>query len=94
MDVANPTEEFHFTPEQVRLLNNQQGKPLQVPVAETSKVYLVVEQGVISTLDEEYIREGLAHAAKQVSDGQEADWDVNEIKAAGRELLAQRKPSS
>jgi len=43
------------------------------------------------TLDEEYIREGLAHAAQQVERGEVADWDVEEIKAAARERLAQRQ---
>jgi hypothetical protein len=94
MEIANSNEQFRFTPQQVRLLDAHQGNPLQVPVKETSKVYLVIEQGVMSTLDEQYIRDGLAHAAEQTFRGEEADWDVDEIKAAGREFLARRKQPS
>jgi hypothetical protein len=94
MEVAGSHDRFQFTPEQVQVLESQQGEPLQVPVKETNKVYLVIEKGIISTLDEDYIRQGLAHAADQAADGDEADWDVDEIKAAGRELLARRKQQS
>ena len=94
MELVNPHDRFQFTPEQVQVLESQHGEPLQVPVKETNKVYLVVEKGVISSLDEDYIRQGLVHAAEQAACGDEADWDVEEIKAAGRELLARRKQQS
>ena len=76
------------------MLESQQGEPLQVPVEGTNKVYLVIEKGIIPTLDEDYIRQGLAHAAEQAARGDEANWDIDEIKAAGRELLARRKQQS
>ena len=91
MKLTNSHERFEFTPEQVQLLHNHGGEPLHVPVQETNKMYLVIEEGVIPTLDEDYIRQGLAHAAEQAERGDEGEWDVEEIKAAGRELLAQRK---
>ena len=91
MKLTNSHERFEFTPEQVQLLHNQGGEPLHVPVQETNKVYLVIEEGVIPTLDEDYIRKGLAHAAEQVERGDEGEWDVEDIKAAGRELLTRRK---
>jgi hypothetical protein len=94
MELVSPHDRFHFTPEQVQVLEDQHGEPLQVPVKETNKVYLVIEKGVISTLDEDYVRQGLAHAAEQAARGDEGDWDVEEIKAAGRELLARRKQQS
>jgi hypothetical protein len=94
MEIISPNDRFQFTPEQVQLLENQHGEPLQVPVKETNKVYLVIEKGVVSTLDEDYIRKGLYHAAEQAARGEEADWDVEEIKAAGRELLERRKQRS
>jgi len=52
---------------------------------------LVVEQGVIPSLDEDYIRRGLAQAAESIARGDVKEWDVEEIKAAGRELLAERQ---
>ncbi len=94
MELAGSHDRFEFTPEQLQTLQNQRGEPLQVPVKETNKVYLVIEKGVIPTLDEDYIRQGLAHAAEQVARGDEGEWDVEEIKAAGRELLAQQMRQS
>ena len=94
MELAATHGRFEFTREQVQVLQNQQGEPLQVPVKETNKVYLVIEKGVIPTLDEDYIREGLKQAAGQAARGDEAAWSVDEIKAAGRELLAHRKQQS
>ena len=88
MELSQPQDRFEFTPEQVELLHSKGGEPLHVSVKETNKVYLVIEEGVLSTLDESYIREGLAHAAEQVVCGDEGDWSVEEIKAAGREMLA------
>jgi len=82
---------FEFTPQQIRLLEGRGGEPLQVPVKATNKVYLVVEQGVLPVLDDDYIRRGLAHAAEQVERGEEGPWNSEEIKAAGREKLAQRR---
>ena len=84
---------FEFTPQQIRLLEGRGGGPIQVPVKSTNKVYLVVEQGLLPTLDEDYIREGLAHAAAQVERGEVGDWNSEEIKAAGREWLARRRKS-
>jgi hypothetical protein len=94
MELAGSHDRFQFTPDQVRVLESQHGEPLQVPVEGTNKVYLVIEKGIIPTLDEDYIRRGLAHASTQAADGDEADWSVDEIKTAGRELLARRRQQS
>jgi hypothetical protein len=90
MGISNYPDQFEFTPEQVQVLQSQPGQALHVSVAETNKVYLLVEEGMLSTLDEDYIRQGLAHAASQVAQGDEDEWDPEEIKAAGRDLLTQR----
>jgi hypothetical protein len=94
MELADSSDQFRFTPEQVQALQNQHGEPLQVSIEETRKVYLIIEQGVVPGLDDDYIRQGLAHAADQAARGEEADWDVEEIRAAGRELLARQKPNA
>jgi hypothetical protein len=94
MSPLTPTDRFQFTPEQVQLLQNQCGLPLHVQVRETNKVYLVIEEGTIPTLDDDYIRQGLEHAAAQIERGEFADWDMEEIKAAGRALLEERKRTS
>lgn len=94
MDLASSHDRFEFTAEQIRVLQMHGGEPLQVPVRETDKVYLVIEQGTLQTLDENYIRQGLEHAAQQAAHGDESDWSAEEIMAAGRQLLAQAKRQS
>jgi hypothetical protein len=81
---------FEFTPQQLRVLASNPEQALHISVAETNKVYLVIEEGVLPTLDEEYIRNGLAHAAEQSARGEEGPWDPEEIKAAGRALLNEK----
>ncbi|MGD9636747.1 MAG: hypothetical protein AB7G28_14485 [Pirellulales bacterium] len=83
---------FEFTPEQLRVLANNPDRALRIPVSETNKVYLLIEEGFLPTLDEEYIRAGLAHAAEQAIRGEEGIWDPAEIKAAGRALLSKKSP--
>jgi len=92
MEINGLPDRFEFTPEQLQLLQNQGGQPLHVPVGATNSVYLVVEEGLIPTLDEDYIRRGLSHAAQQAERGREREWSAEEIKAAGRDLLARRGP--
>jgi hypothetical protein len=94
MELISSNDRFEFTAEQIRMLQTSDGAPLQVPVHETDKVYLVVEQGTIPTLEDDYIRQGLAHAADQAARGDEAEWDAEEVKAAGRQLLANIKRQS
>jgi hypothetical protein len=94
MELTDSQSPFEFTPEQVQLLRTKAGEPLHVSVKETNKVYLVVEQGVIPALDEEYIRRGLAKAAESIARGDIQDWDPDDIKMAGREFLAQRQRQS
>lgn len=94
MKMINTNEQFQFTADQLHVLRSHGGTPLHVPVKEANKVYLVVEEGELPSLDEDYIRQGLAHAAEQAERGEEADWSADEIMAAGRELLAQLKHRS
>ncbi len=94
MGIRSYPNQFEFTPEQIRVLRSQPGQALHVAVAETNKVYLLVEEGTLSALDEEYIRQGLAHAANQIAQGDEEEWNPEQIKAAGRELLARRSRGS
>jgi hypothetical protein len=91
MELSESNSPFEFTPEQLQVLQRSAGEPLHIAVKENNKVYLVVEQGVIPSLDEDYIRRGLAQAAKSIARGDVGEWNVEEIKAAGRELLAKRQ---
>ncbi|HEY4234337.1 MAG TPA: hypothetical protein VGM76_12975 [Lacipirellulaceae bacterium] len=94
MEIDGLAERFEFTPEQLQVLQDGVGQPLHVPVDATNKVYLVVEEGLIPTLDDDYIRAGLSHGNRQVESGQEGEWSAEEIKSAGRQLLARRDRSS
>jgi hypothetical protein len=85
---------FEFTPQQIQLLQNRGGEPIHVSVKSTKKVYLVIEQGILPTIDEDYIRGGLAHAAAQVERGEVGEWNSDEIKAVGRQRLARRRQDS
>jgi hypothetical protein len=89
MEMNQSHLQFEFTPEQLEVLRTHPDVALHIPVKQTSKVYLVIEEGVIPTLDEDYIRQGLEHAAEQVRRGEVADFSAEEIKAAGREMLSQ-----
>lgn len=58
---------------------------------DTSRDGFAEKGAVPATLDYEYVRQGLAHAAEQVQRGEVADWDAAEIKTLGREFLAARQ---
>ncbi len=91
MELSDSKSPFEYTPEQVQVLQRSAGEPLHIAVKENDKVYLVIEQGVIPSLDEDYIRRGLAKAAESIASGDVREWDVEKIKATGRELLAERQ---
>jgi hypothetical protein len=94
MAMRSLPDRFEFTPDQLRLLQSRPGQPLHVSVDANNKVYLVIEEGLIPTLDDEYIRQGLSHAALQAENGQEREWSADEIKLVGRKLLARRGQQS
>ena len=91
MNIDDLNQAFQFTPEQLQLLQQSHGEPLQVSVRETNRVYLVVEKGIVPTLDEEYIRQGLALAGEQAVRGEEDDLNIEDIIDAGKHLLFQKK---
>lgn len=82
---------FQLTPEQRQALAQSPGQALEFEDQETHKVYLVLEQGSLSTLDEAYIRARLKEGFAAIERGEEEEWDAASIKAEGRKILQQRQ---
>jgi hypothetical protein len=58
---------------------------------QTQKVYVVIEENFNLPVDDAYLRRLLEEADEDIRNGDVADWDVEEIKAEGRKLLAERQ---
>jgi len=82
---------FQLTPEQRQALAQFPGQPFEFEDQESRKVYLVLEQGTLSTLDEAYIRKRLEEGFAAIEHGEEEAWDADSIKAEGRKILQQRQ---
>lgn len=81
--------QISLTPEQIAALTSSGGfVQCQDPATHVHYQLIQYEPPV---LDEDYIREGLAHAALDVEEGRVADWDPEEIKRECRRILAQKK---
>jgi len=65
-----------LTPEQRQAALANEGQPLHIHDTESQKVFLLIEQGVEPTLDEEYIRQGLQVARQQIEREEFADGDT------------------
>lgn len=73
-----------LTPEQRQAALANEGMPLHIHDAESQKVFLLIEQGVEPTLDEEYIRQGLQVAREQIERGEFADGDIETVIAEAK----------
>ena len=70
---------LQLTPELRQALQASAGEPLHIEDDETKKVYLIVEEGVVPTLDEAYIREGLQLARQQIARGEVSERTIDEV---------------
>ncbi len=82
---------FQLTPEQRQALAESPSQSFEFEDQETQKVYLVLEQGTLSTLDDAYIRARLEEGFAAIERGEEEEWDGDSIKAEGRRILQQRQ---
>jgi hypothetical protein len=82
---------FQLTPQQRQALSECPTQSFEFEDQETQKVYLVLEQGVLSTLDEAYVRARLEEGVAAIERGEEEEWDGDSIKADGRRILHQRQ---
>jgi hypothetical protein len=85
---------FELTPEQRTVLRKHPGEALHVEDPELHKVYLVIEQGVMPTIDETYVRTKLTEADAAIADGDVGAWDPDVIKTEGRRRLKDESPTA
>jgi len=86
--------ETSFTPlppELRQVLITHGGEPLHLVDDQTQKVYLLIEEEALSPIDDDYLRKLIQEANEEVERGDIADWDIEEVKAEGRRLLAERR---
>jgi len=81
-----------LTDEQRLALQASPDKPLRVEDEQTHKVYLVVSEETLPTLWEDYIRREVRKGLDAIDRGEVEDWDIESIKAEGRQILEQRPP--
>lgn len=67
---------FALTPEMHHALDVSGGTPIQLEDSLTQQRYLLVEQPIEVTLDEDYIRQGLQVARDEFNRGEYAPWDI------------------
>jgi hypothetical protein len=75
MDTTN----LQLSPEQRQALQAHPGEPLHIQDEKTRKVYVLVEQGAIPELEEEYIRQGLEMARDQIARGEVSETSIVEV---------------
>jgi len=80
---------FELTPEQRQAVLAGAGQPLHIHDPQTQKVFLLIEQGVEPTLDEEYIRHGLDLAREQIGQGEVAHGNIEAVIAEAKRRHAQ-----
>ena len=71
-------------------VNEHPGQPIKLEDDQTHKVYLLIDEGAMPALWEEYIRREVEKGLAAIDRGEVEDWDVESIKAEGRETLKQR----
>ena len=80
---------FQLTPEQRKALAQSHGEPIQIEDDETRRVYLVIEEGTLASLDEDYINNGLQIAREQIARGEVSVAAIDEVIAKAKK----RQPS-
>jgi hypothetical protein len=76
---------LQLTPEQREALLVHPGQPVHIADEETRKVYLLLEQGALPELEEEYIRQGLELAREQIARGEISTASIDEVIAKAQQ---------
>jgi len=84
------SSKLQLTPEQRQALAAHPGQPVHIEDGETQKVYLLIEQGVVPTLEEEYIRQGLETARGQIARGEVSSASIGQVIAEAERRHASR----
>ncbi|HUT09147.1 MAG TPA: hypothetical protein VMY42_01500 [Thermoguttaceae bacterium] len=80
----------HLTTEQREAIRANPHEPLRVEDAQTHKVYLLVAEEALPTLWDDYIRREVRKGLDAIDRGEFEDWEIESIKAEGRQILEQR----
>lgn len=73
-----------LTPEQREAALANAGMPIHVHDSVSRKVFVLIEQGVEPTLEQEYIRHGLEVAREQIERGELADGGMESVIAEAK----------
>lgn len=65
------------------------GQPIKLQDEQTRKVYLLIDESAMPAFWEEYIRQEVWKGLAAIDRGEVEDWDVESIKAEGREVFKQ-----
>jgi len=86
------TPDLTLTPDQVAAVTAADGFAHATdPV--TKRTYLVVDQGVAPTFEDEYLRSMIQEGLDQLDRGESRPWDANELKEELRRRYRQRDPA-
>jgi hypothetical protein len=73
------TTNIQLTPQQREALSISPGQPIHISDSETRKVYLLLEQGTLPELEEDYVREGLEVARAEIGRGEVSTASIDEV---------------
>lgn len=76
---------LQLTPEQRNALQSNPGEPVHIQDESTRKSYLLIEEGILPSLDEDYVRSGLEAARAQISRGQVSERPIQEVVAEAKQ---------
>jgi hypothetical protein len=81
---------FKLPDDMRQMLERNPGQPVTFEDEQTHKLYVLLAQDDVSSLWDNYLRREVARGLDAVDRGEVVEWDPERIKAAGREILAQR----
>jgi hypothetical protein len=82
-----------ITDEQRRALQENKGHPVHVQDDQTHEAYLLLGADAMPALWEEYVRREVAEGLAAIDRGEVEDWEVESVKAEGRNVLRSRNLS-
>lgn len=87
MDLSLPA----ITPEMRQALAASGGSPIHIQDPETLQVYVVQQQPVEITLDEDYMRSEIQVALDQLDRGECEEWDIEAVIAEAKRRFGEQR---
>ena len=82
------TTNLQLTTEQRQALLSHPGQPVHIADEQTQKVYVLIEQGALPALEEQYIRAGLQLARDQIARGEVSNSPIEDVIAKAKQREA------